>query len=102
MLCAACASPMNTMAGSGHLGDPVPASSATRAVTITPNTGYVRVADNETVKFVVGDKSFAWTFNGAPDGYAFDLERVAPTGLITHKVVVRVAANPLWVGGPGE
>ena len=84
------------------LGDPAPVSVAARTVTITPSTDYVEVADDETVRFIVGGKSFAWTFDGPSDGYAFDLERVAPQGLFAHKVEVVVAANPLVVGGPGE
>lgn len=102
MVCAACESPKNAMTRADSFGNPAPASAAARAVTITPNTYYVEVADDETVKFIVGDKSFAWTFDGPSDGYAFDLERVAPPGLFTHKVEAIVAANPLVVGGPGE
>lgn len=102
MLCSACASSMNPTASRNPFGDPASIATADRTVIITPNTNYVNVADDETVKFIVDGKSFAWTFNGPSDGYEFDLEQVAPPGLLNHKVAANVAANPLVVGGPGE
>jgi len=101
-LCAACASPTKSTAGLGQLGEPAPVSAATRQVSIGPDTRYVDVKDDETVKFVVGDKSFAWKFDGSPDGYAFDLQRIAPPALFAHSVEANVAPNPMYVGGPGE
>ena len=102
VLFSACASPTKSTDGLGRLGEPAPLSTATRQVNIAPDTSYVDVADGETVKFVVGDKSFAWKFDGSPDGYAFDLQRVAPPAFFTHVVDANVAANPMYVGGPGE
>ncbi len=102
MLCAACASPPTATAGAGQLGEPEPVSAASRQVTIAPDTRRIDVADDETVKFVVGTKSFAWKFDGSPDGYAFDLQRIAPPALLTHSVEANVAANPMYVGSPGE
>ena len=78
------------------LGDAAPVSAATRTVVITPATKYVNVTGGETVNFVVGDKSFAWNFDG-PGLSAFNLERTAPANLIDHKVVVYVAPNPLYM-----
>ncbi len=105
VLCAACASPMKSTVGMGQpgqLGEPAPVAAATRQVRIAPETNRVDVANGETVKFVVGSKSFAWTFDGSPDGYAFDLQRVAPSVSLGHSVEANVAANPMYVGSPGE
>ena len=48
----------------------------------------------EVVKFTVGDKSFAWNFNGQPS--SFDLNAVAPPGVMDHKVKAYIAPNPLY------
>jgi hypothetical protein len=79
-----------------QFGDAAPVSSATRTIVITPSTKYVNVTAGETVNFIVGDKSFAWTFDGTSHS-AFDLGRVAPANLINHKVMVYRAPNTLYV-----
>ncbi|QRX84174.1 CzcE family metal-binding protein [Glaciimonas sp. PAMC28666] len=77
------------------LGDPVADSAATRVIVIKPDTKYVNVTGGETVKFVVGDKSFAWNFDGSSDISSFDLNRT--TSVLNHKVVAYVAPNPLYM-----
>jgi len=42
------------------LGDPAPAAAANRTIVITPATKYVNVEGGQTVKFVVGGKTFTW------------------------------------------
>ena len=80
------------------LGDPAPESSAWRTVVITPNTKFVNVVGGETIKFVVGDKSFAWSFSGPAAISSFELNRVAPDGMLDHKVRAYVAQNPVYSG----
>jgi hypothetical protein len=65
---------------------------ADKAVTITAKTRKVNVFESETVLFKVGDKQFALKFDG--DGVSYNLETLAPAGVLTHRVIVYVAPNP--------
>jgi hypothetical protein len=78
-------------------GDSAPVSDATRTIVITADTKYVNVTGGETVKFVVGEKSFAWIFDGPQSVLSFDLDRTVPPSVLDHKVVAYVAPNPLYV-----
>jgi len=80
-------------------GDPAPTSAATRIVYIAPDTRNVNINGGETVAFVEGGKSFAWHFDGPTQGYAFDLKKVAPEGMLEHKVQAYVDADPNY-GSP--
>ena len=81
------------------LGDPVPAAATEKTVVIGPNTTSVNVTGGDVVKFVIGDKVFAWDFNTSGEMLAFDLERIAPAGMLDHKVMVYVARDPTYTGG---
>ena len=83
-------------AGLALLGDPASPASATRTIAIYPDTRHVNVTGGEVVKFTVGDKSFAWNFSGRPG--SFDLNAVAPPGVMDHRVKAYVAQNPLFSG----
>lgn len=83
------------------LGDPAPLSAATETIVIRPDTKYVNVTGGDTVRFVTGDKSFAWTFNVARTINSFDLSRVAPPGMLDHRVEAYVAPDPRYLGGGG-
>jgi hypothetical protein len=51
------------------------------------------------VRFVVGGHAFTWSFQTGGTRLApFDLERIAPKGLLNHRVVAYVADDPLYVG----
>lgn len=76
------------------LGNPAPLSAATRTIVITPATTYVNVTGGEIVKFVVGDKSFAWNFDSDAYAPAFELNVTAPSGVLDHDVIAYVAPNP--------
>lgn len=78
----------------GLLGEPAPATTGERWLTITPDTKYVNVEGGQTVNFDVGGKTFSWTFDGPVA--SFDLNRVAPPGLLDHEVKAYVAPNPLY------
>jgi hypothetical protein len=78
------------------LGDAAPAAAAERTITITPNTKYVNVVGGQTVKFDVNGQTFAWSFDGPETVSSFDLNRVAPAGVLDHPVTAYVAANPMY------
>lgn len=80
------------------LGDPAPTTAAGRTIAITPDTKYVNVQGGEVVRFDVGGHSFAWCFDGPMDVLAFDLARVAPSGMLDHAITAYVSPNPLYIG----
>ena len=101
MLSAACGSTFDSAPSVNLLGDPAPATAATRTIVIAPDTRYVNVTGGDTVKFIAGDKSFAWNFSGPESIPAFELNRVAPSGVLDHPVIAYVAPNPLYGGDGG-
>ncbi len=98
-LTTACTSPLGSPPSRELLGDPAPVSAATRTIVITPNTKYVNVTGGETVKFVVGDKSFAWNFDASQYFAPVDLRRIAPPNTLDHPVTAYLEPNPLYRGG---
>lgn len=68
--------------------------SSTRTVVIQPDTKFVRVVSGQTVKFVSGEKSVIWHFDG-PEGY-FELAQITPEGFIDHGVSGYIDSNPLY------
>jgi hypothetical protein len=87
------------------LGEVVPLSSAMRTISVNAKTKYVNVTAHETVKFVANGNAFAISFSGSPattfafTPSAFDLNQLAPTGVLNHKVTVYVAPDPLYISG---
>ncbi len=77
------------------LGNPAPPTAASRTIVITPNTQYVNVKQDEIVRFVVGDKTFAWNFNVPVTVSSFELNRVIPTGVLTHPVTAYIEPLPM-------
>lgn len=96
-LCGACSMPLRP----DLLGDPAPLTAATRTILIASDTAYVNVTGGEVVKFVVGDKSFAWNFDAEQYLGHFDLSQVAPPGVLDHSVSAYVSPNPLYSGAGG-
>lgn len=96
----ACA-PMDYSRRVDLLGEPAPVSAATRVIAITPGTKYVNVTGGEIVRFVVGDKSYAWNFDGGDYADAFALNLTAPPGVLDHTVIAYVEPNPLYSGDGG-
>lgn len=84
------------------LGDPAPLTAAAKTMVITPDTKWVNVTGGDIVRFDVGDKSFAWTFNVASGVRSFDLSRVAPPGILNRRVEAYVAPDPRYIGGDGD
>jgi len=82
------------------LGDPVPPSSyAARVVVITPETTRINIVHFDTIKFVSGNESFIWCFNGVSTLSEIDLNRVAPPGMLDHLVQVFIAKSPKDLDG---
>jgi hypothetical protein len=79
-------------------GNAAPAQAAVdQVVVLTDATRHVNVTGGSTVRFVVGDRSFSWTFqNGSAHVVPFDLELIAPQGLLTHRITAYVSDNPLY------
>lgn len=72
------------------LGSSAMPSQVDRNVVITPTTTQVRVESGETVRFVVGNKSFAWTFHVPVTLEAFALNQIAPPGFLDHTVTAYI------------
>lgn len=81
------------------LGDTAPVTAATRVIEVFPQTRSVNVIGGEIIRFDVGLKSFAWNFNGPVDLTSFDLQTVAPPGILDHSLMAYVQPNPLYIGG---
>jgi hypothetical protein len=79
-------------------GNAAPAQAAVdQVIVITDATRHVNVTGGSTVRFVVGDRSFNWSFqNGTAQVVPFDLQQIAPQGLLTHRVTTYVSGNPLY------
>lgn len=93
LLVVACASSFAAQPQLKFLGEAASAQAATQTINITPATKYVNVTSGQTVRFVSGDKSFAWNFNVGTNVYAFDLNRVAPDHTLNQQVKVYVAQD---------
>jgi hypothetical protein len=74
------------------LGQPAVPEQTQRTIVITPTTRYVNVTEGDIVRFVAGGKMFAFNFDSSAAG-SFELNRVAPAGILDHTVTVDVARN---------
>ena len=77
------------------LGDADVPADAMRTITITPDTKYVNVTWGEVVDFKVDGQEFAYKFDGAGKVTSFDLQRVAPAGMLAHPVMAYVDITPV-------
>ena len=80
------------------LGNPAPSNAATRTIVITPETKWVNVEGGEVINFVVGDKSFGWDFFVGFTVSSFDLQLVAPPGVLNRRIVAYVSPDPRYRG----
>ena len=80
---------------SSSMGNVVPLSAAMRTISIDAKTKYVNVTEHETVKFEANGSAFAIYFAGGLS--AFDLNQLAPAGVLDHKVTAYVAPDPLYI-----
>ena len=80
------------------LGDPLPADGPVdKVVTIGAGTRWVTVLQNESVRFVVGNTTFAWRF--PIDHPAVNLKDIAPAGAIDRDLYVYFAPDNLYSSG---
>jgi hypothetical protein len=82
------------------LGTAAPAGTAVdQVIALNDGVTSVAVTGGSTVKFVIGDRSFIWTFDiGGVRIFPFDLKRIAPAGLLNHKITTYVSDNPIYQG----
>ncbi len=78
------------------LGNAVPASAATRTVTISSATDYVNVNQGDVVTFEADGKTFTWQFDTLRSNERFDLAAIAPADVHVKNVRVYVEPNPIY------
>ena len=79
-------------------GTPAPSGAAQRTIVITPETRWVNVEGGEVINFVVGDKMFAWDFYVGFTVNHFDLNLVAPPGILQQRVTAYISPDPRYRG----
>ena len=79
------------------LGTPGVDRPGLQTIAITPATRWVNVTSGDTVRFVAGTRSFTWNFQIGVTVSRFDLNQVAPPGMLARPVTVYVAPNPLYL-----
>jgi hypothetical protein len=95
LLLAGCAGMRDTGPRTDLWGSPATAAAATKTIVVTPDTQYVNLIGGEIVCFVVGDKSFTWSFDGAYFPAAVDISKVS-NGLLQHPLIAYVESNPMY------
>ncbi len=83
----------------GLLGQSEPPGSADRTIVVTPATSYVNVDRGDVVRFVVGDKTFSWSFATPSNISVIELNAIAPAGTFDHPVRAYIKRLPLYDGG---
>lgn len=81
------------MNGQSYYGQPANSGAPARVVDLA-TANYVNVQYGETVNFVSGAKTFAWTFNGLSPR-AVSLTKIAPPDFGTKPLTIYVARDPL-------
>ncbi|HEY4318022.1 MAG TPA: CzcE family metal-binding protein, partial [Herbaspirillum sp.] len=100
ILCAVSAALLAGCAGIHDKGDrtdlwgtPTTAAAATKTIVITPDTRFVNLVGGDVVRFVVGDQSFTWSFDGIYFPAAVDISKIS-NGLLHRPVMAYVEGNP--------
>lgn len=78
------------------LGNAAPSNAATRTIVITPETKWVNVEGGEIINFIVGNKSFGWDFFVGFTVSSFDLQLVAPPGILNRRIMAYVSPDPRY------
>jgi len=79
------------------LGSPVHDASAGRTITLDAGTKWVNVSGGETVSFVADGKRFSWQFDTYGTAPVFDLDSIAPAGVLNGRTVrVYVTPDPVY------
>jgi len=99
LLCSATACSFAAENNVALYGSASTATAANSTIVIEPGTNHVTVTKGDVVKFVCGDKTFAWHFNDVSTLSEIDLNDIAPPGALTHAVKVYLRRNPTTDGG---
>ncbi len=87
----------NHPAASPNLGTPVHEGKADRSIVLDAGMKWINVTGGETIKFVVDGKSFLWQFDVYNTSPVFDLDRIAPAGMLGGRAIkVYVAPDPVY------
>lgn len=87
----------NHPAASPNFGTPMHEGNADRTIVLDAATKWVNVTGGETVKFIVNGKSFSWRFDTNNLAPVFDLDQIAPAGMLSgQRIKVYVAPDPLY------
>jgi hypothetical protein len=90
----------NHPAANPNWGTPVHEGSADRTIVLDANAKWVNVTGGETIRFVVAGKSFLWRFDTYSTEPAFELNKIAPAGMLGERAIrVYVAPDPLYSSG---
>lgn len=82
------------------IADRTVAKSADRTIVLDADTKWVNVTGGETIRFVAGGKSFSWLFDTYSASPVFELNQIAPAGMLDDRSIkVYVAADPLYTSG---
>ena len=77
------------------LGESIPADGQVdKVVKVDANTRWVNVVQNESVKFIVGSKTFAWHFD-SPRA-SVNLKDIAPAGAVDRNLIVYVTPDSTY------
>jgi hypothetical protein len=81
-----------------HLyGQPASVTAAARTIEITPATKFVNVEGGETIRFLANGNAFAWTFDVGATVDSFDLNEIAPPGVLGRVVRAYVSPDPRYL-----
>lgn len=72
-----------------ELGTQLSVAEAQRTISVTSDTRWVNVNQDEAVRFVAGNTEFAWRFDGT-GLRPFDLRSIAPAGALVQPVTVYI------------
>lgn len=87
----------NHPAASPDLGTPVHEGKADRTIVLDAGMKWVNITGGETIKFVVDGKSFLWRFDVYNTSPVFDLNQIAPAGMLGDRAIkVYVEPDPLY------
>lgn len=78
------------------VGEPAPASAATRSIVVKPDTTSVNVTGGDVVTFIAGERQFTWNFDSAVGIARIDLNQIAPYGTLNRPVAAYIAPRPLY------
>ena len=92
----AAAAPDTFMNGQSYYGQPANAGTPARVVDLA-TTNHVNVKYGETVNFVSGSRTLAWTFNGLSPR-AVSLNKIAPQDFGSKPLTIYVEKDPLQRG----